>query len=78
MSKSRGTGRAGTGGAPHRVAPPGPVPQTGKETHTPPTDLVNGTLVHRPVADAAYTGTGGYGSYVEQPPRPGRRTSVTA
>ncbi|MFH8578621.1 phosphodiester glycosidase family protein [Streptomyces zaomyceticus] len=41
------------------------VLQTGTETHTPPTDLVNGTLVHREVADSVYTGTGGYGMYVK-------------
>ncbi|MFE5543025.1 phosphodiester glycosidase family protein [Streptomyces sp. NPDC056534] len=39
--------------------------QTGTQVHTPPTDLVNGTPVHRDVADAVYTGVGGYGLYVK-------------
>lgn len=38
---------------------------TGTQTHTPPTDLVNGVLVHRDVADAVYTGVGGYGLYAK-------------
>ncbi|MFF1507869.1 phosphodiester glycosidase family protein [Streptomyces sp. NPDC058326] len=38
---------------------------TGTQVHTPPTDLVNGTLVHRAVGDAVYTGVGGYGLYAK-------------
>ncbi|MFI6420075.1 phosphodiester glycosidase family protein [Streptomyces sp. NPDC050842] len=39
--------------------------QTGTTVHTPPTDLVDGKLIHRDVADAVYTGVGGYGQYVK-------------
>ncbi|MEU7073581.1 phosphodiester glycosidase family protein [Streptomyces narbonensis] len=31
------------------------------KTHTPPTNPLNGTVVHREVADSVYTGVGGYG-----------------
>ncbi|MFD0148341.1 phosphodiester glycosidase family protein [Streptomyces sp. NPDC055721] len=33
--------------------------------HTPPTDLEDGKLVHRKVADSVYTGVGGYGLYAK-------------
>ncbi|MGW6389459.1 phosphodiester glycosidase family protein [Streptomyces sp. NPDC055103] len=40
--------------------------QTGRyDVHTPPTDLKDGQLVHRDVADTVYTGVGGYGLYVK-------------
>ncbi|GGV97317.1 hypothetical protein GCM10010230_17360 [Streptomyces narbonensis] len=39
--------------------------QTGTTVHTPPTDLVEGKLVHRDVADTVYTGVGGYGMYAK-------------
>lgn len=39
--------------------------QTGTTVHTPPTDLVDGKLIHRDVADAVYTGVGGYGLYAK-------------
>ncbi len=39
--------------------------QTGTQVHTPPTDLKDGTRVHREVADTVYTGVGGYGLYVK-------------
>lgn len=35
------------------------------KTHTPPTDPLDGGLVHREVADSVYTGIGGYGMYVK-------------
>lgn len=72
-----GDGRAGTGGPPPggtSDGPPAPPSahtgggsttlMTGTTTHTPPTDLANGVLVHRDVAGAVCTGVGGHGLYV--------------
>ncbi|MEU3749592.1 MULTISPECIES: phosphodiester glycosidase family protein [Streptomyces] len=40
---------------------PSKDPTEKAKIHTPPTDLADGKLVHRTVADSVYTGVGGYG-----------------